>query len=110
MGPVLARAVLGARMSTASEPPPCWCSIRKLVRWVFLAGRKHWQPIPAFAFLTCLDISHRVLAIVALFGLCWVAVTWLVPQLPLRQCVTCEMRGDCHPVDCGESARETGLV
>jgi hypothetical protein len=52
---------------------------------------------------------RRVLVIVVSFGLCWVAVTWVVPQLPLRECVTCEMKGDCQPIDCGECRKSLVL-
>lgn len=46
-----------------------------------------------------------ILVSAAVLGLLWVALTWLVPLLPLMPCRTCEDNGTCRPVACGESRR-----
>ena len=42
------------------------------------------------------------LATAVCWVLLWEGVTWVVPQLPLMPCQSCEQAGTCMPITCGE--------
>jgi hypothetical protein len=48
------------------------------------------------------NFTTWVLSIAAGMGLLWVALTWVVPQLPLMECQTCADSGTCLELQCGE--------
>lgn len=48
------------------------------------------------------NLTSWVLSIAAGMGLLWVALTWLVPQLPLMECQTCADSGTCLELQCEE--------
>lgn len=50
------------------------------------------------------NFTTWVLSVAAGMALLWVALTWVVPQLPLMVCQTCADSGTCLPLQCGEWA------
>lgn len=53
-------------------------------------------------WLTLHNLVKWLLGTVICWVLLWEGVTWVVPQLPMMPCQTCEQAGTCMAITCGE--------
>lgn len=104
-----AQAVYGVFMPVAAF---CTLEWRLKQRWMkealggqLVYGPLCWrqsQPKCSKLVTAVQDLFSWLLVTAVCWVLLWEVVTWIVPQLPLMQCQSCEDTGTCLPVTCGE--------